>query len=59
MPSKDKIEFFIDPVVKKKFQIYAEKQGLTMSSYLRSFITRTVNEEDEKLNAKGTNNNGM
>ena len=49
MPSKDKIEFFIDPVVKKKFQIYAEKQGLTMSSYLRSFITRTVNEEDEKL----------
>ena len=48
--NKEKIEFYIDPAIKQKFQVYAESQGLTVSGYLRNFRIRTLNEEKDKIN---------
>ena len=44
-----KLEVGIPPTVKDKFQRYTEKQGMSMSGYLRMIIMQIVNEEDVKL----------
>ena len=53
-----KLEVGIPPAVKDKFQRYTEKQGMSMSGYLRMMIMKIVNEEDEKLERERNEKNG-
>jgi len=53
-----KLEVGIPPTVKDKFQRYTEKQGMSMSGYLRTVIMKIVNEEDEKLKRERNEKNG-
>ena len=48
--NKEKIEFYIDPVIKQKFLVGSEMCIRDRSGYLRNFIIRTLNEEKDKIN---------